>query len=115
MILGLASTFPEFSPGDLLTTEGEKRLDMVRQISAAISSAVAILSGVDLLKPNWKANTHFRQYQRPDLGWRQGNQRPFTCDPWQAGSKFERRGSQKCRKEDRRTVSVLSDRKCFVV
>lgn len=63
MILGLASAFPEFSPGDLLTTEGEKRLDMVRQTSAAISSAVAILSGVDLLKPNWKANTHFRQYQ----------------------------------------------------
>ena len=64
MVLGLASAFPdEFSPEDILTAEGKQRLDMVHQTSAAMSSAVAILSGVDLLKPNWKANTHFRQYQ----------------------------------------------------
>ena len=63
MIPGLASAFPEFSPGDMLTAEGEKRLDMVHQTSAAMSSAVAILSGEDVLKPNWKENTHFRQHQ----------------------------------------------------
>ena len=63
MIPGLASVFPEFSPGDMLTAEGEKRLDMVYQTSAAMSSAVAILSGEDVLKPNWKENTHFRQHQ----------------------------------------------------
>lgn len=63
MVPGLASVFSEFSPGDLLTAEGEKRLDMVHQTSAAMSSAVAIFSGVDALKPNWKENTHFRQYQ----------------------------------------------------
>lgn len=63
MIPGLASAFPEFSPGDMLTAEGEKRLDMVHRTSAAMSSAVAILSGEDVLKPNWKENTHFRQYQ----------------------------------------------------
>lgn len=63
MCPGLASAFPEFSPGDLLTAEGEKRLNMVHQTGAAISSAVALLSGVDILRPNWKENTHFRQYQ----------------------------------------------------
>ena len=60
---GLASAFPDFSLGDLLTAEGEKRLDIVHQTSAAMGSAVAILSVGDLLKPNWKENTHFRQYQ----------------------------------------------------
>ena len=59
---GMASAFPEFSPGDLLTAEGEKRLGMVHQISATISSAIPVLSGVDILKPNWKENTHYRQY-----------------------------------------------------
>lgn len=63
MIPGLASVFPEFSPGELLTAEGEKRLQLVHQTSAAMTSAVAILSGVDVLKPNWKENKYFRQYQ----------------------------------------------------
>ena len=59
---GIASAFPEFSPGDLLTAEGEKRLGMVHQTSAAMDSAIALLSGVDTLKPDWKENTHYRQY-----------------------------------------------------
>ena len=59
----LASIFPDFSPGDLLTAEGERRLDMVHQNSAAMSSAAALLSGLDILKPDWKENTHYRQYQ----------------------------------------------------
>ena len=63
MILGISSAFPEFRPGEILTAEGEKRLDLVYQTSAAISSAGAILSGADILKPNWKANKYFRQYQ----------------------------------------------------
>ncbi len=60
---GLASAFPDFSLEDFLTAEGEKRLDIVHRTSAAMGSAIAILSEVDLLKPNWKENTHFRQYQ----------------------------------------------------
>ena len=62
MCPGLASAFPEFNPGDMLTAEGEERLDTVHQTSAAISSAFALLSGADMLKPNWKDNPHFRQY-----------------------------------------------------
>ena len=60
---GIASAFPEFSLEDLLTAEGGKRLDMVHQTSAAMGSAITLLSGVDILKPNWKENIHFRQYQ----------------------------------------------------
>ena len=60
---GIATSFPEFKLKDLLTPEGEKRLEMVHQTSAAMSSGVAILSGVDSLKPNWKENTHYRQHQ----------------------------------------------------
>ncbi|KAL2053772.1 hypothetical protein ABVK25_006077 [Lepraria finkii] len=62
MCPGLASAVPEFRPGDLLTAEGEKRLEMVHRTGAAISSAVALLSGVDILKPNWRDNNHFREY-----------------------------------------------------
>ena len=60
---GIASIFPDFKLGDMLTAEGEKRLEMVHQVSAAISTGVAILAGADNLKPNWKQNTHFRQHQ----------------------------------------------------
>ena len=62
MVPGLASAFPEFSPGDLLTAEGENLLDMVLETNAAMSSGILILSGGDILNPNWKENTHFRQY-----------------------------------------------------
>ena len=64
MCSGLAFAFPDFSPADVLTAEGEKRLDMVHRTSAAMDSAIALLSpsGVPLLKPNWKQNTHLQQY-----------------------------------------------------
>lgn len=63
MFPGLASAFPEFTPGDLLTAEGERQLDMVHQTSAGIASAFALLSGAEILKPNWKQNRHFRHHQ----------------------------------------------------
>lgn len=48
MYPGLASAIPEFRPGDLLTAKGEKRLEMVHRTGAAISTAVAFLSGIDI-------------------------------------------------------------------
>ena len=63
MCPGLASAIPEFRPGVLLTAEGERRLKMVHQTGAATSSAVALLSGVEILKPNWRDNTLFREHQ----------------------------------------------------
>ena len=62
MVPGLASAFPEFSPGDLLTAEGENQLKLLLETNAAMSSGILILSQGDILKPNWKGNTHFRQY-----------------------------------------------------
>lgn len=59
---GMASAFPDFKPEELLTAEGQKRLDMVFQNSAAMDSAFALLSNVNLIKPNWKENVHFQQY-----------------------------------------------------
>lgn len=59
---GIASAFPEFNRADILTAEGEKRLDMVHETSAAMGSAIAILSGADTLKPNWKENTHYLRF-----------------------------------------------------
>lgn len=69
MCPGLASAIPEFKPGDLLTAKGERCLEMVHQIGAAISSVVALLSGEDILKPNWRDDSHLReQLQRTGNG-----------------------------------------------
>ena len=62
MVPGLASAFPEFSPGDLLTAHGEKQLNMALEANAAMGSGILILSEGDNLKPDWKENTHFQQY-----------------------------------------------------
>ena len=69
MCPGLASVIPEFKPGDLLTAKGERRLEMVHETSAGISSAGALLSGGDILKPNWRDNSNLReQLQRTGNG-----------------------------------------------
>ena len=59
---GLASAFPDFKPEELLTAKGQKRVNMVYRTSAAMESAFALLSNVDLLEPNWKENKYFQQY-----------------------------------------------------
>ena len=59
---GLAAFFPEFKHEDLLTAEGQKRLDMVLQMSLGTNSAFAFLSGAEVLKPNWRENRHVQQY-----------------------------------------------------
>ncbi|MCJ1267058.1 hypothetical protein MMC22_006943 [Lobaria immixta] len=63
MVPALASIFPDFQPRDMLTPEGEHRVKLVHETDAGTSSAVALLSGVEILKPNWKENVHFRRYQ----------------------------------------------------
>ena len=59
----LASIFPDFRPGDMLTPEGEQRVKLVHETDAGISSAVMLLSEVDIFKTNWRVNQHFRKYQ----------------------------------------------------
>lgn len=62
LCLGLASAFPDFKLEDLLTAEGQKRLDLVHEKSLGIGSAFTFLSEGDVLKPDWRANKHFGQY-----------------------------------------------------
>jgi pimeloyl-ACP methyl ester carboxylesterase len=64
MCPGIDSAFPDFVPGDCLTAEGDKRLETVHRTGAAVSSAVALLSGIELLKPNWRNNVHLKDHQR---------------------------------------------------
>lgn len=58
----LASLYPDFEPEDLLTPQGKGRLDLVRKTGAEVSSAGALLSGVDIVKPNWTENIHLQRY-----------------------------------------------------
>ena len=68
MCPGLASAIPEFKPGDLLTAKGERRLEMVHQTGAAISSAVALLSGEEILKPSSGTSATNRQRRQSHQG-----------------------------------------------
>ena len=62
MCPGLGAAFPEFNHEDLLTAEGQKRLDTVHRLGMGTNSAFAYLSGADVLKPDWRGNTHVKRY-----------------------------------------------------
>ena len=62
MCPGFTSAFPEFNPEDVLTAEGQKRLDTIHRISLGTNSAFAYLSGADVLKPGWRENGHVKRY-----------------------------------------------------
>ncbi|ERF68468.1 hypothetical protein EPUS_03786 [Endocarpon pusillum Z07020] len=64
MIPGIAATFPEFQPGDILTPEGEERLDLILQVGACTTTTLTLLAGVQLLKPDWTANRYVQEYQK---------------------------------------------------
>ncbi|KAK3169218.1 hypothetical protein OEA41_008601 [Lepraria neglecta] len=59
---GIASSFPEFDPKEILTQEGEGRVAMMFQTHAGVAAAIALLSGADLLKPDWKQNRHLQKH-----------------------------------------------------
>lgn len=63
MTPAIASAFPDFELKAMLTPEGEERVKTIHKRSAAISSGVALLSGIVTLKPDWKQNEHFRKHQ----------------------------------------------------
>ena len=64
---GLASTFPDFKPSDILTENGQRSLTAVQETGAGIASGIALLlgtdGGADLMKPNWVENQHVKRYQ----------------------------------------------------
>lgn len=64
---GLASTFPDFKPADILTENGQRSLAAVEKSGAGVASGIALLLGADggagLMKPNWVENQHVQKYQ----------------------------------------------------
>ena len=64
MSRGLAAAFPDFDPEDMLTAEGQKRLDTINRLGMGTNSAFAYLSSADVLKPEWRDNGHVKRYMR---------------------------------------------------
>jgi len=62
MCQGIASAVPEFDPKDILTPEGEKRLAIMYQTGAGVASAMALLYGTEVVKPDWKHNPHIQKF-----------------------------------------------------
>ena len=64
---GLASTFPDFNPADILTENGQRSLAAVEQSGAGVASGIALFIGADggagLMKPKWIENPHVQKYQ----------------------------------------------------
>ena len=59
---GIASSFPDFNPQDILTPEGEKRISVMSQTGAGVAAAIAIVHKADLVKPDWRTNPYVQKY-----------------------------------------------------
>ncbi len=59
---GIASSFPDFDPQDILTAEGEKRTALMSQTGAGVAAAIAIVHNADLVKPDWRTNPYVGKY-----------------------------------------------------
>jgi len=59
---GIASSFPDFDPREILTPEGEKRVALMFQTGAGVAAAMAIFYDADLVKPDWKENPHVQKH-----------------------------------------------------
>ncbi|KAI9848818.1 MAG: hypothetical protein M1837_006334 [Sclerophora amabilis] len=64
VVPGISAMFPEFNRKDILTPDGEQRLDLVVQIGAGIASTLTLLIGVQLLQANWRENPFVQIYER---------------------------------------------------
>ena len=62
MARGIASSFPDFDTKEILTPEGEARVAMMFDIHAGVAAAMALFTGANLLKPNWKQNPHLQRH-----------------------------------------------------
>jgi pimeloyl-ACP methyl ester carboxylesterase len=63
MIPSISAAYPEFKPEEILTAEGQQRLDLTRQIGGCIASSASLLVGGQLLKPGWTENTFVQKFQ----------------------------------------------------
>lgn len=62
MCPGLASAFPAFKPGNVLTEEGQQRLAFAQEYRAGLGSGIALLLGGDLLNANWTEDPYVQEY-----------------------------------------------------
>lgn len=62
MCRGIASSFPDFDPREILTPEGEKRVSLMFQLDAGTAAAIALFHDADLVKPGWKENHHIQNH-----------------------------------------------------
>lgn len=59
---GIASSFPDFDPQDILTPEGEKRVALMFQTGAGVAAAIALVHKANLVKPDWRNNPYVQKY-----------------------------------------------------
>ena len=59
----MAAALPEYDPEDFLNDEGLMVYQTIYDVDGAIFSGLALLSGKKILKPNWKENSYYREFQ----------------------------------------------------
>ncbi|MCJ1465568.1 hypothetical protein MMC07_004186 [Pseudocyphellaria aurata] len=62
MCPGLASAYPDFKLSNMLTANGEKRLEALLQSEAGVASCIALMSEGEILQSNWRQDSHFQKY-----------------------------------------------------
>lgn len=62
MIPGIAASFSNFNPEDVLTPEGKQYLDLVLQIEPWNSVTFNLAKGIQLMKPDWTKNSAVQTY-----------------------------------------------------
>ncbi|KAI4264790.1 MAG: hypothetical protein L6R42_000115 [Xanthoria sp. 1 TBL-2021] len=62
MCRGIAVSFPDFDPREILTAEGEQRVALMFQLDAGTGAAMALFHGADLVKADWKENRHIQEH-----------------------------------------------------
>ncbi|KAF1957231.1 prolyl aminopeptidase-like protein [Byssothecium circinans] len=63
VIPAIAAYFPDFNVSDVYTPEGLERSALVRAVEATTLTSLALVSGTQLLQPDWTENPHIRKYQ----------------------------------------------------
>ena len=67
IIPGIASAFPDFDPKDILTADGEQRLDLISRVGGCSPSSITLLMGVQLLKSDWTENPFVQKFQQATI------------------------------------------------
>ena len=62
MVPAISTLFPDFQPKEILTGEGERRVQLIHETDAGIASGVLLLSDTAVVKPDWKSNKFIQNY-----------------------------------------------------